>query len=158
MATANIADLKNNLSRYLRRVRRGEEVLICDRKVPIARIVPLSLTDDFDAEELALAAAGRMRLPTKKLPDWFWTRRGKGRGIPLKRLVQAIEADLMKQVGDVGLRRMESLGQLVDPLRHEVLSIGPGKADTVVEVFEEGYELNGKVQRPAKVQAGDGIT
>ena len=70
--------------------------------------------------------------------------------------VQAIESDLMKQVSDVGLKRMESLGQIVDPLRHEVLSIGPGKADTVVKVFEEGYDLHGKVLRPAKVKAGDG--
>lgn len=93
MPTANIADLKNNLSRYLRRVRRGEEILICDRSVPIAKIVPLSSTADFEAEELALAAAGRLRLPKRKLPESFWTRRGKKRGIPLKRLVQAVVAD-----------------------------------------------------------------
>lgn len=70
--------------------------------------------------------------------------------------VQAIESDLMKQVSDAGLKRMQSLGEIVDPQRHEVLSLGAGKADTVVEVFEEGYELNGKVIRPAKVKAGDG--
>lgn len=70
--------------------------------------------------------------------------------------VQAIETDLMKQVSDVGLKRMQSLGEIVDPQRHEVLSLGAGKAETVVEVFEEGYELNGKVLRPAKVKAGDG--
>ncbi len=96
MATANIADLKNNLSRYLRRVRRGEEILIRDRKVPIAKIVPLSNTDDFDAEELALAAAGRLRLPTAKLPDWFWERETRGRKGSrklFKRAVAAVVAD-----------------------------------------------------------------
>lgn len=70
--------------------------------------------------------------------------------------VAAIEADLMKQVSDAGLRRMQSMGQVVDPQKHEVLSVGPGEADKVVEVFEEGYELHGKVLRPAKVKAGDG--
>lgn len=70
--------------------------------------------------------------------------------------VSAIEADLMKQVGDTGLKRMQSLGEVADPMRHEVLSIGPGEQGKVVEVFEEGYELNGKVIRPAKVKAGDG--
>ncbi len=70
--------------------------------------------------------------------------------------VQAIEADLMKHVSDVGLKRMQSLGEVVDPQRHEVLSIGSGEADKVVEVFEEGYELHGKILRPAKVKAGDG--
>jgi prevent-host-death family protein len=93
MRTAGIADLKNNLSRYLRQVRRGEEILIRDRKAPVARIVPLSSANDFDAEELALAAAGRLRLPRKALPDSFWTPRSRGRRIPLKKLVDAVVAD-----------------------------------------------------------------
>ncbi len=70
--------------------------------------------------------------------------------------VSAIEADLMKQMSDAGLKRMQSVGELVDPQRHEVLSIGEGKDGIVTEVFEEGYELNGKVIRPAKVKAGSG--
>jgi molecular chaperone GrpE len=70
--------------------------------------------------------------------------------------VSAIEADLMKQMEAAGLKRMDSLGALVDPNRHEVLALGPGEAEKVCEVFEEGYELNGKVLRPAKVKAGDG--
>jgi molecular chaperone GrpE len=70
--------------------------------------------------------------------------------------VQAIESDLMKQVSEAGLSRMQSLGEVVDPVRHEVLSLGAGEDGKVIEVFEEGYELNGKVLRPAKVKAGDG--
>jgi molecular chaperone GrpE len=70
--------------------------------------------------------------------------------------VAAIEADLMKQMSDAGLKRMQSLGEVADPLRHEVLNLGPGEEGKVVEVFEEGYELHGKVLRPAKVRAGDG--
>lgn len=70
--------------------------------------------------------------------------------------VQAIESDFMKRVNEVGLQRMQSLGAVVDPARHEILSVGPGEAEKVVEVFEEGYELHGKVLRPAKVKVGDG--
>ena len=70
--------------------------------------------------------------------------------------VAAIESDLMNQMTASGLKRMESLNQPVDAARHEPLSAGPGPLDTVVEVFEEGYELNGKVLRPAKVKVGDG--
>lgn len=70
--------------------------------------------------------------------------------------VSAIESDLMKQMSDAGLKRMQSLGEVVDPQRHEVLSIGPGPDSTVTEVFEEGFELHGKVLRPAKVKVGDG--
>lgn len=70
--------------------------------------------------------------------------------------VAAIESDLMRQMSDAGLKRMQSLGEVVDPMRHEVLSMGPGDEGKIAEVFEEGYELNGKVIRPAKVRAGDG--
>lgn len=70
--------------------------------------------------------------------------------------VSAIEQDLMKHMSAAGLQRMQSLGAVIDPQRHEVLSIGPGESEKVAEVFEEGYELHGKVLRPAKVRAGDG--
>lgn len=36
-----ISDLKARLSAYLRRVRRGETVVVLDRATPVARIVPL---------------------------------------------------------------------------------------------------------------------
>ena len=35
-----IADLKNNLSRHLARVRRGAEITVYDRDTPVARILP----------------------------------------------------------------------------------------------------------------------
>ena len=41
MKIANIAELKNRLSTYLRLVEKGEEVEIRKRNVPIARVVPL---------------------------------------------------------------------------------------------------------------------
>ena len=70
--------------------------------------------------------------------------------------VAAIEQDLMRQMTDAGLQRMQSLGAAADTARHEILSVGPGEEGKVTEVFEEGYELNGKVLRPAKVKAGNG--
>ena len=73
MRTVNIADLKNNLSAHLECVRAGEELLVKDRNRPIARLVPLASGEDLDAEELELAAAGLIRLPTSSsLPDSFW--------------------------------------------------------------------------------------
>jgi molecular chaperone GrpE len=70
--------------------------------------------------------------------------------------VTSIEQDLFKQLSELGLRRMESLGATVDPATHDVITVGPGPEGTVVEVFEEGYLLNGKVIRHAKVRAGNG--
>jgi prevent-host-death family protein len=40
MVVAKIADLKNNLSRYLARVRRGDEIIVYDRQTPVARLLP----------------------------------------------------------------------------------------------------------------------
>ncbi|MDD4628382.1 MAG: nucleotide exchange factor GrpE [Candidatus Peribacteraceae bacterium] len=70
--------------------------------------------------------------------------------------VAAIEQDLVKQVTELGLRKIVALGQQLDPTKHEVLQAGPGEKGRVIEVYEEGYEFNGKVLRPAKVKVGDG--
>jgi len=41
MATeVKITELKNHLSRYLRSVRKGHEIVVKDRETPIARVVP----------------------------------------------------------------------------------------------------------------------
>ena len=63
MRTTNIAELKNHLSNFLADVKLGEEILISDRNKPFAKIIPLHNSSDFSAEELALAAAGILRLP-----------------------------------------------------------------------------------------------
>lgn len=40
MTTVSISELKANLSRYVREVRRGGEVQVLDRGTPVARLVP----------------------------------------------------------------------------------------------------------------------
>jgi prevent-host-death family protein len=74
MRAVNIADLKNNLSRYLNEVRRGGEVVIKDRNNPIARIVPLAAQEDDEVELMELVAAGSAKLPRSDdpLPKSFW--------------------------------------------------------------------------------------
>ena len=74
MRAVNIADLKNNLSRYLNEVRRGAEVVIKDRNKPIARIVPLAADDD-ETELMELIAQGSARLPRSvdPFPKAFWS-------------------------------------------------------------------------------------
>jgi prevent-host-death family protein len=73
--TANIGVLKNQLSTYLRYVRNGEEVIVCDRNVPIARILPFRADEDYAAEEARLIATGVLTPPEDPTPmDWdaFW--------------------------------------------------------------------------------------
>ena len=72
MKSVNIAELKNRLSIYLNEVKAGEEILVRDRNVPVARIVPLR-ADDYEEERVKLAAEGRIRLGSgEPLDDSFW--------------------------------------------------------------------------------------
>jgi prevent-host-death family protein len=41
MKEANIAEIKNHLSRFLSLVEKGEEVVISRRNIPIARVIPV---------------------------------------------------------------------------------------------------------------------
>lgn len=68
--------------------------------------------------------------------------------------IVALEQQFLKEVGDMGLKRFESVGKPLDPERHEVLMQVEGASGTVIEVLEDGYELHGKVVRPAKVKVG----
>jgi len=72
MKVVNIADLKNRLSAYLQEVRAGEEIVVRDRNLPIAKLVPLTPAET-SAEELALAAEGKLLLPSAVLDEGrFW--------------------------------------------------------------------------------------
>ena len=62
MRTVNVAELKNQLSKYLSFAKSGEEIVIRDRNLPVAKIVPIGV-EDASEEELLLVAAGKMRLP-----------------------------------------------------------------------------------------------
>lgn len=46
MNAVKIADLKNNLSRHLARVRKGAELTVLDRSTPVARLVPYVADDE----------------------------------------------------------------------------------------------------------------
>lgn len=88
MKSANVSELKARLSSYLARVQQGEEIIIRDRNRPIARLVPLHMGGDEDAEEAALVAAGIVKLPAaESLPASFWNWKG---GIGAQRAIKAV--------------------------------------------------------------------
>ena len=66
MRSVNVAELKNQLSKYLSFAKGGEEVVIRDRNLPVAKLVPFS-AGDADHQELVLVAAGKLRLPRVRL-------------------------------------------------------------------------------------------
>jgi prevent-host-death family protein len=73
MKRARIAELKNNLSRYLDHVRGGGTVVVLDRNLPVARIVPIRQSSDDvgndDARLARLERRGLIRRGTGGLPD-----------------------------------------------------------------------------------------
>jgi antitoxin (DNA-binding transcriptional repressor) of toxin-antitoxin stability system len=91
MKRARIADLKNNLSRYLEHVRAGGSVLVLDREQPVAQIVPLGSGRgrQIDSRLARLERRGLIRRGTGGLPPWVGRRRlPRLRGSVLKDLLQ----------------------------------------------------------------------
>ena len=68
----------------------------------------------------------------------------------------AVEQQLLRDLEAVGLKPIDALGKPADPARHEILQTAPGKEGIVLQLVENGYELSGKVIKPAKVVVGDG--
>jgi prevent-host-death family protein len=70
--TAPVAALKAQLSRYLRRVKAGEEILVTERGLPVARLVPLTGDARGAGELVELERQGLVRIGRGRLPRGFW--------------------------------------------------------------------------------------
>ncbi len=68
MRSVNIGELKNQLSGYLQHVRNGEEIVVRDRSVAIARILPFRHDPGWE-QESQLVASGAMKMPEQEM-DW----------------------------------------------------------------------------------------
>lgn len=69
MSVVGVKELKNRLTQYLRRTKRGEEVVVTEWGRPIALIQPIQSADQvasLDARLAKLAAQGLLTLPTHK--------------------------------------------------------------------------------------------
>ena len=61
--TVGVAELRQNLSRYLRRVERGERLIVTDHNRPVAELGP----PPTDASEIdRLVAEGRVSRPNRR--------------------------------------------------------------------------------------------
>jgi prevent-host-death family protein len=94
MKKARIAELKNNLSRYLEHVRSGGSVLVLDRDRPVAQLAPLSrvasTTGEVRERLKRLEHRGLIRRGTGGRPEWL------GRHRPV-RLRGSVLRDLLKE-------------------------------------------------------------
>ena len=76
--TVNVAELKARLSEYLRTVRRGHPVTVCDRDTPVARLVP------YEPAHESLS----VRKPIRKLSDIVLPARLRARADSLAALLE----------------------------------------------------------------------
>ena len=78
--TADIRELKNHLSAYLRKVKAGETITITNRGTPIGRIVPMGDQDERTLEEQlqAMQDAGLAEWSGKKFSPSEPVARNKG--------------------------------------------------------------------------------
>ena len=74
MKRARVADLKNNLSRYLDHVRAGGTVIVLHRDRPVAKIVPMVTgagPEDDEARIASLERHGLARRGTGGMRQWL---------------------------------------------------------------------------------------
>ena len=76
MVKANISEIKNKLSHYIRLVKGGQEVEIVDRNTPVARIVGLDFSIDYGENNAFIQGAfekGFVKIPAhaKKGSEFF---------------------------------------------------------------------------------------
>jgi prevent-host-death family protein len=75
MRSANVAEVKDRLSSFLRDVQKGEEVIITNRGQSIAKIIPYLMDDNLTEHERKLVLEGAMTLPTKKFDPVAFNKR-----------------------------------------------------------------------------------
>jgi len=91
MRSVNVAELKNRLSKYLTFAKAGQEVVIRERNLPVAKLIPFS-SEDANDQELLLAATGKLRLPSVQLDVKKLLRIRTGR-VSGNKAIRALQAD-----------------------------------------------------------------
>jgi prevent-host-death family protein len=69
MKTIGVARLKAHLSHYLDQVKHGAEVVVTERGLPVAKIVPLRGAERADSRRERLARAGVLQLGSGRIRD-----------------------------------------------------------------------------------------
>ncbi len=79
---------------------------------------------------------------------------GETEGGELFKGVRMVQDEMLGALGRVGIEAFSPAGEPFDPNEHEAMVQRPAEgfeSGTVVEVYQQGYRLNGVVLRPARV-------
>jgi prevent-host-death family protein len=86
--TVGVAELRQNLSKYLRRVERGERLVVTDRNRPVAELGPLRRGGTLDR----LIAEGKV-IPASRPARGFRPIKLVGEGMTLSEALEEIRGD-----------------------------------------------------------------
>ncbi len=114
-----------------RSARENEQARLYGIERFVASILPV-----VDSLDLGLAAAGQADAGTLAAGQ------------------QATLRLLQKALADAGITELDPLGEPFDPQWHEAMVMQPSTQaapDTVLQVAQKGYQLNGRLLRPARV-------
>jgi molecular chaperone GrpE len=67
---------------------------------------------------------------------------------------EMVAGEIVTALGRAGIEAFSPLGEPFDPNEHEAMAAHPSEeaeSGTVIEVYQQGYRLNGAVLRPARV-------
>ncbi|MBI4235420.1 nucleotide exchange factor GrpE [Candidatus Peregrinibacteria bacterium] len=135
MARRAMADLQNLKRRH--EDERGQIVTMANSRL-IADILPI-LDNLQRAKQHIPAEITEM----ESIKEWL-----KGLEISINQLEQVLIS--------AGIKQIETVGQKFNPDSHEAVAQDKGEKDTIIEEFEKGYTLSGRVLRHAKVKVGNG--
>jgi molecular chaperone GrpE len=76
---------------------------------------------------------------------------------PLRAGVQLTLDDLRSQLAQEGVEPIQALGQSFDPNFHEAIATDGTGGETVAQVLQTGYMLDGVLLRPARVILGEAL-
>ena len=65
-----------------------------------------------------------------------------------------VRDEIVAALGRAGIQAFSPMGEKFDPNEHEGMTTQPSEdaeSGTVIEVYQQGYRLNGVVLRPARV-------
>jgi prevent-host-death family protein len=95
MKTTTVSKLKASLSKYLRSVKAGKEVLVTERGRPVAKLTPVASSNLLPDHLLEMEKQGLVKLGSGKLPKGFWNlpRPKDPKGLVVKAVLREREED-----------------------------------------------------------------
>ena len=121
MKTATVSKLKASISRYLKWVKAGDEVIVTERGIPVAKLVPILHSGSMPEYLREMENEGVVSVGTGKLPKNFWKlpRPKDPRGLVLKAVLEERFAQLLAaSEKDIGSGRVRYARTFLKSFKH----------------------------------------